>query len=100
MAMAKARPRVSGLRREGHRPRARVPAPPSSCDNRRPVRAVVASCLLTLAGCATMSKEACLQGDWAGVGFKDGEAGRAQSRLDDHAKPILDKMRHLSRRRR
>lgn len=39
-----------------------------------------------LAGCATMSKEACLQGDWAGVGFKDGEAGRPQSRLDDHAK--------------
>ena len=39
-----------------------------------------------LAGCASMSKEACLQGDWAGVGFKDGEAGRAQSRLDEHAK--------------
>jgi hypothetical protein len=39
-----------------------------------------------LAGCATMSQEACLQGDWAGVGFKDGEAGRPQSRLDDHAK--------------
>jgi hypothetical protein len=39
-----------------------------------------------LAGCATMSKEACLQGDWAGVGFKDGEAGRPQSRLEDHAK--------------
>jgi hypothetical protein len=33
-----------------------------------------------------MSKEACLQGDWAGVGFKDGEAGRPQSRLDEHAK--------------
>ncbi|CAN5217807.1 hypothetical protein BH10PSE3_BH10PSE3_34970 [soil metagenome] len=39
-----------------------------------------------LAGCATMSKQECLQGDWASVGFKDGEAGRAQSRLDDHAK--------------
>jgi len=39
-----------------------------------------------LAGCATMSQEACLQGDWAGVGFKDGEAGHPQSRLDDHAK--------------
>jgi hypothetical protein len=39
-----------------------------------------------LAGCATMSQDACLQGDWAGVGFKDGEAGHAQSRLDDHAK--------------
>ena len=41
---------------------------------------------MLLASCATMSQEACLQGDWAGVGFKDGEAGRAQSRLDDHAK--------------
>jgi hypothetical protein len=39
-----------------------------------------------LAGCATISQEACRQGDWAGVGFKDGQAGRAQSRLDDHAK--------------
>lgn len=41
---------------------------------------------LLLASCATMSEEACLQGDWAGVGFKDGEAGRPQSRLDEHAK--------------
>jgi len=39
-----------------------------------------------LASCATMSQEQCLQGDWGAVGFKDGEAGRAQSRLDDHAK--------------
>jgi major membrane immunogen (membrane-anchored lipoprotein) len=46
---------------------------------------VLASALL-LAGCETMSKEACLQGDWSAVGFKDGEAGRPQSRLDDHAK--------------
>lgn len=41
---------------------------------------------LLLASCATISQEACLQGDWAGVGFKDGEAGYPQSRLDDHAK--------------
>jgi hypothetical protein len=53
--------------------------------NRFVVLGLVVS-LGALAGCATMSKEACLQGDWAGVGFKDGEAGRAQSRLDDHAK--------------
>ncbi len=46
----------------------------------------LAVAVCALAGCATMSKEACLQGDWAGVGFKDGEAGRPQSRLDDHAK--------------
>ena len=46
----------------------------------------IAVAAAALAGCATMSQEACLQGDWAGVGFKDGEAGRPQSRLDDHAK--------------
>lgn len=39
-----------------------------------------------LAGCASMSQEACLQGDWYAQGVKDGEAGRPQSRLDDHAK--------------
>jgi hypothetical protein len=42
--------------------------------------------VVSLAGCATISQEACLQGDWFRVGLKDGEAGRAQSRLDDHAK--------------
>lgn len=41
---------------------------------------------LLLASCATISEEACLQGDWASIGFKDGEAGYPQSRLDDHAK--------------
>jgi len=41
---------------------------------------------LALAGCATISQEACLQGDWTGIGFKDGQAGYPQSRLDDHAK--------------
>jgi hypothetical protein len=46
----------------------------------------VAAAALLLSGCATMSQEDCLRGDWAAVGFKDGEAGRPQSRLDDHAK--------------
>jgi len=46
----------------------------------------IAVAAAALAGCATMSQEACLQGDWAGVGFKDGQAGRPQSRLDEHAK--------------
>ncbi len=41
---------------------------------------------LLLASCATISEEACLRGDWASIGFKDGEAGYPQSRLDDHAK--------------
>ncbi|CAN5271463.1 hypothetical protein BH10PSE4_BH10PSE4_28690 [soil metagenome] len=41
---------------------------------------------LLLAGCETMSQDACRQGDWAGVGYKDGQAGRPRSRLDEHAK--------------
>lgn len=41
---------------------------------------------LLLASCAVMSEEACLRGDWGAAGFKDGEAGRPQSRLDERAK--------------
>ena len=49
-------------------------------------RILITAAVLLLGGCATMSQEACLQGDWGGQGFKDGEAGFAVSRLDDHAK--------------
>ena len=88
MAMAKARPRVSGLRREGHRPRARVPAPPSSCDNRRPVRAVIAICLLTLAGCSIDMPPA----DFAACGPTAPlpDAGTAPPDYWHDAKPIID----------
>ncbi len=88
MAMAKARPRVSGLRREGHRPRARVPAPPSSCDNRRPVRAVIAICLLTLAGCSIDMPPA----DFAACGPTAPlpDAGTATPDYWHDAKPIID----------
>ena len=88
MAMAKARPRVSGLRREGHRPRARVPAPPSSCDNRRPVRAVIAICLLTLAGCSIDMPPA----DFAACGPTEPlpDAGTATPDYWHDAKPIID----------
>ena len=48
--------------------------------------AVLLPSALLLASCETMSQEECLKGDWGAVGYKDGEAGRPQSRLDDHAK--------------
>jgi hypothetical protein len=41
---------------------------------------------LAIAGCATMTKEQCLQGDWRGVGYGDGASGYPMSRIDDHAK--------------
>ena len=41
--------------------------------------------LLGLAGCASLSEDACRAGDWEGIGFRDGAAGRSEARLADHA---------------
>lgn len=44
-------------------------------------------CLLSLllAGCATLSREQCLHGDWYGIGLADGQMGQPASRIDQHA---------------
>lgn len=47
--------------------------------------AIALPCLL-LAGCATMTRDECLSGNWALVGYQDGAAGHPPSRLDAHAK--------------
>src|SRR5262245_6456349 len=52
MAMANARPRASGMHREGHRFGARVPDAGASCDNRPALRLVIAIGLAALAGCS------------------------------------------------
>lgn len=41
---------------------------------------------LTVAACATLNKEQCLQGDWRAIGYIDGADGRPMSRIEDHAK--------------
>jgi len=42
---------------------------------------------LSLVACATLNKNDCLQGDWAGVGYKDGAAGyESSTRLARHNK--------------
>lgn len=46
--------------------------------------------LLALAGCATLSREQCLQGDWHQIGVSDGEQGQPFSRLDDHRSACRD----------
>lgn len=45
---------------------------------------VVAVAAVALAGCATMSEEQCLAGDWYGQGFTDGAAGYSYGRLNEH----------------
>lgn len=39
-----------------------------------------------LSGCATLSKEECLTGNWQAIGFADGAAGRTPERLAAHNK--------------
>ena len=48
--------------------------------------AVAATGVVLLSGCATMSEDQCMVGDWGGQGWRDGAAGHQLSRLDDHAK--------------
>ena len=48
--------------------------------------AVAVTGIVLLSGCATMSEDQCLVGDWGGQGWRDGAAGHQVSRLDDHAK--------------
>lgn len=37
-----------------------------------------------LCGCATLSKEECMTGNWEAIGFSDGAAGRSAERLNSH----------------
>ncbi len=39
-----------------------------------------------MSGCATMSEDQCMAGDWGGTGYQDGLNGRQEERLEDHAK--------------
>jgi len=41
-------------------------------------------------GCATLSQEECLRGDWFGLGMNDGRTGQAIGRLDEHHKACFE----------
>ncbi|MGI9389848.1 MAG: DUF2799 domain-containing protein [Boseongicola sp.] len=41
---------------------------------------------LGLAGCATLNEDACREGDWSKIGFRDGSNGRSPDFLDQHVK--------------
>lgn len=46
--------------------------------------------LLALAACASLSEEACRAGDWAGIGFRDGAAGRPDGYVARHAEACAE----------
>ncbi|MDX9835075.1 MAG: DUF2799 domain-containing protein [Desulfobulbus sp.] len=58
----------------------------------------------TLAGCASLSRDQCLQGDWYAVGVGDGQLGMPVDRLDQHLKACsqygvgIDQQRYLEGR--
>jgi hypothetical protein len=40
---------------------------------------------LALTGCASLSQEECLSGDWRVIGYEDGAAGQAPGRVGEHS---------------
>ena len=46
--------------------------------------------LMILTGCATLSKEECLRGDWRGLGLKDGVNGEAAIQIEKHRKACAE----------
>jgi hypothetical protein len=49
------------------------------------LRAVVLLGILTLGGCASLSRNDCAAGDWYGIGQRDGANGYPEERFADHA---------------
>lgn len=50
------------------------------------MRGVLVLAVLVLAGCASVSRDECVAGDWAAIGARDGAAGLvAEARLPRHA---------------
>ena len=51
---------------------------------------VTAAILVTLAGCAGMSEQACLTTDWRTVGFEDGSVGRSETHIASYRKACAE----------
>ncbi len=50
------------------------------------IRYLAAAALLGLAACATLSEDACREGDWSRIGFRDGTNGRGADFIAQHTK--------------
>lgn len=52
--------------------------------------AVVAAALILVQGCATMSEDECMTGDWHAIGFEDGARGYTADRIGQYRKDCAD----------
>ena len=51
---------------------------------------IATTLIQVLMGCATLTKEECLSGNWKGIGFTDGAQGYPIDRLGEHRKACAD----------
>lgn len=52
--------------------------------------AAVGAAALALNGCATLSEEQCLAGNWEGIGYRDGTQGYSWDRINQHYEACRD----------
>ncbi|WP_299437021.1 DUF2799 domain-containing protein [uncultured Rhodospira sp.] len=67
-----------------------APAEIASRLRRRLAGVGVLAAMVVVTGCASLSREECLRGDWAAIGYSDGLHGRSQARLGDHFEACAD----------
>ena len=48
--------------------------------------AIVSIGALGLVGCASISKDECVSGNWSDIGYQDGTKGKARGKLAEYAK--------------
>ena len=58
--------------------------------NRLRLLLVGALVMILASGCATLSEEACLRGNWYGIGYEDGMRGKAEIQLVLHRKACAE----------
>jgi len=51
---------------------------------------ILASLFVVLSGCASLSQEECLTGDWQGIGYRDGLQGKTEAYLAEHQSACAD----------
>ena len=64
--------------------RTQTSSPLPLASNRAGFMALMSALVLLLGGCASLSEEECITGDWYGIGQDDGIAGRSIERIAEH----------------
>jgi hypothetical protein len=58
--------------------------------NKLILKAIIGTVSCLFIGCATLSKEECLKGEWRAIGYQDGVKGYDMQRLEKHEKACSD----------